>query len=385
MSNVSSTLPKSTVYTSIDESNKEKTGLISDGDSVSRVRSYSKARSLKDVLGFLMGLSVIIFFMGYRLGKIISTSQNIHLEGRISSIVRSESKTPYQPSIDSLQNPTAQARLDDRSDADFDESKGRALVTYVYSETPNFRKNALFFVNHGLHAYADFIFILNGPTDLISYIPGQPNIQVIRRNNISSDLESHAEILRANQGALIKKYKKFIMLDASIRGPFLPAWSNECWSDAYLDRLTFETKLVGLSMDSRCNADGKRHTIIQPMLLATDRIGLSVLLKPIGKSFTTLNDVLHIEESTAQTILDAGYGISVMKASLASNRDYRLDKCAQDEVSSFDTSIHPYETIFQEANQDNTSQQLELLTEQHGQARYSSWDTCWMKKIRSKG
>ncbi|KAF3277953.1 hypothetical protein TWF970_004831 [Orbilia oligospora] len=269
---------------------------------------------------------------------------------------------PYQPSIDSLQNPTAQARLDDRSDADFDESTGRALVTYVYSETPNFRKNALFFVNHGLHAYADFIFILNGPTDLISYIPGQPNIQVIRRNNISSDLESHAEILRANQ-----------------------AWSNECWSDAYLDRLTVETKLVGLSMDSKCNADGKKHTIIQPMLLATDRIGLSVLLKPIRKSFTTLKDVVHIEESTAQTILDAGYGISVMKASLASNRGYRLGKCAQDEVPSFNTSIHPYETIFQEANQDNTSQQLKLLTEQHGQARYSSWDTCWMKKIRSKG
>lgn len=44
-------------------------------------------------------------------------------------------------------------------------------------------------------------------------------------------------------GEEVKQYKKIIMLNASIRGPFVPHWSKECWSDAYLDRVTDEVKV----------------------------------------------------------------------------------------------------------------------------------------------
>src|ERR1700712_3328837 len=38
------------------------------------------------------------------------------------------------------------------------------LVTYVYYETVDAKRNLKFFLAHGLHDAADFIFILNGPS-----------------------------------------------------------------------------------------------------------------------------------------------------------------------------------------------------------------------------
>ena len=37
------------------------------------------------------------------------------------------------------------------------------------------------------------------------------------------------------------------MLNASIRGPFLPYWASGCWSDMYLEKVTDEVK-VGLCL-----------------------------------------------------------------------------------------------------------------------------------------
>jgi hypothetical protein len=34
------------------------------------------------------------------------------------------------------------------------------------------------------------------------------------------------------------------MLNASIRGPFVPYWSEKCWSDIYLSRVTKEVKVI---------------------------------------------------------------------------------------------------------------------------------------------
>lgn len=126
-----------------------------------------------------------------------------------------------------------------------EEEEDRPLILYAYHETDNARQNALFFINHALHSSADFIFILNGETNLSSSIPSHhPNIKVIQRNNTCFDLGAHAEILNNNGGELVKKYKKFILLNASIRGPFLPTWSGECWSDVLLAKVTDTNKVT---------------------------------------------------------------------------------------------------------------------------------------------
>lgn len=117
----------------------------------------------------------------------------------------------------------------------------RPLILYAYSESDNARINLEFFIAHGLHAAADFVFILNGETDVAEIIPDEPNIRYVQRVNDCYDLGAYAEVLTRND--FYKQYKKFIMLNASIRGPFVPYWSESCWTDMYLRRVTDEVKV----------------------------------------------------------------------------------------------------------------------------------------------
>lgn len=44
-------------------------------------------------------------------------------------------------------------------------------------------------------------------------------------------------------GKSLAQYKWFILMNASIRDPFVPYWSKECSSDAYLDKVMGKVKV----------------------------------------------------------------------------------------------------------------------------------------------
>jgi hypothetical protein len=123
------------------------------------------------------------------------------------------------------------------------------LVLYAYSESETARPNLEFFIRHALNDAADFVFILNGFTDANSIIPNLPNIRIVQRDNDCYDLGAYAEVLQRDD--LWKGYGKFIMLNASLRGPFMPYWSDACWMDMYLRKLTEEVKVTPPSLSSR--------------------------------------------------------------------------------------------------------------------------------------
>lgn len=99
----------------------------------------------------------------------------------------------------------------------------------------------MFFISHGLHAKADFVFIFNGESDHTELIPKRPNIRIVQRNNTCYDLGAHGEVLTTDD--LWLKYKKFIMMNASVRGPFMPHWAEACWSDRMLSKVTTHVKV----------------------------------------------------------------------------------------------------------------------------------------------
>lgn len=125
-----------------------------------------------------------------------------------------------------------------------------AVILYAYDETPINKINLLFFVEHGLHNNADFVFILNGPTTIEKMIPRAENIKILRRpKNACYGIGVYGQALKANQGLDYKSYKHFIMLSSEVRGPFVPHWSSACWSEAYLSKVTEKVKV-----SSFCNA-----------------------------------------------------------------------------------------------------------------------------------
>lgn len=125
--------------------------------------------------------------------------------------------------------------------------KDRPLILYAYSESPNARENFKFFLAHGLHQSADFVFVMNGESSATDLIPNKTNIRIVQRPNDCYDLGAYAEVLTTDD--LYKVYKKFILMNASIRGPFLPTWANGCWSEMYLGKLTDKVKVCHELLD----------------------------------------------------------------------------------------------------------------------------------------
>ena len=276
----------------------------------------------------------------------------------------------------------------------------RPLILYVYSERADSRKNAIYFIQHGLHVRADFIFIFNGETDLDKLLPERvPNIRIVRRDNTCYDLGAIGEVLRSNDQELVKKYKRFIFINASVRGPFLPTWTDGCWSDLFLNKINDKVKLVGTTY----NCWGHH---IQSMVLATDIVGLQIILAGNATDTTSETDpqwkeqwgnpnslvgltgcyntkykAVSAEMSVTHLIKRAGYNISVLMTSVTSDPSY--DETCDDDNKYNLASVSPYELIFIKARKgwENLmdEQLLDKMTEWHNTWNYNSWERCKMK------
>ncbi len=78
-----------------------------------------------------------------------------------------------------------------------------------------------------------------------------PNVRVVERENSCFDLGAYNEVFERDP-TLVTAYKRFMFVNDSLRGPFLPTWAEGiCWSDAYWDRLDAKTRLVGKDMLER--------------------------------------------------------------------------------------------------------------------------------------
>lgn len=146
----------------------------------------------------------------------------------------------------------------------------KSLISYVYNETPTNRRNLEFLIQHGLYKSADWVFSFNGETDADELLPNHKNspwydaqftnIEVIKRENKCFDFGAHAEVMlrewsadgkklnpmgSEDQGGrkFYEKYDRFILMNASIRGPFIPHWSRQCWSEAFWALMTEKTKV----------------------------------------------------------------------------------------------------------------------------------------------
>lgn len=202
------------------------------------------------------------------------------------------------------------------------------------------------------------------------------------------------EVLR--QDDLWKKYKRFITMNASVRGPFLPIYNSACWTDVFLDRLDSNTKLVGTTI----NCDPQPH--VQSMLWGTDDVGMEILLDPnlaytvgfddhwgnvedpVGLSFChkTMAEAVHTEIGSTRLISSQGYRVDVLMTAYSASSNLE-DYCKSGQFEDvlyggkyYGSNIHPYETVFIKANRDIDPVLLNKMTEWHSKRPIDSWTTC---------
>lgn len=51
-------------------------------------------------------------------------------------------------------------------------------------------------------------------------------MQYRERNNTCFDLGTYGVVFNENEEANVKNYKRFVIMNASVRGPFVPAWAD---------------------------------------------------------------------------------------------------------------------------------------------------------------
>lgn len=139
------------------------------------------------------------------------------------------------------------------------------------------------------------------------------------------------------------------------------------------------------------------------MLLATDDIGMSILLNPelalsasvndfygtradpVGFTpcFASLKKAVHAEIGITTLIQSQGYETEVVMTAPHSQDSFEAFCRAAGNPDDFlykdaylGTNVHPYETIFMKANRDIDPMLLQRLTEWHVDGNMTSWDMC---------
>ncbi|ORY85566.1 hypothetical protein BCR37DRAFT_377245 [Protomyces lactucae-debilis] len=270
-------------------------------------------------------------------------------------------------------------------------------VLYVhYDGTEVGRRNLKFFVDHALHRNIDFYFIINGH-ETQQVFPDAPNIHIIRRDNSCYDLGTHGVVLQQDNGALMKKYKRFILTNSSIRGPFFPAWARHikkaCWTEVMFSALKNNVKLVGLT--ANCMEGNRDEQHLQSMMLATDRQGLDAMM-PSLQCFGDRDDaIVNGEMALTRRLRDAGFDAMPLYSGYfagqsPSSPQAFWDKCTHGDVFlpeeySGGMDIHPFDTLFAKIVRADLDKEplspvgmasIHQLTQWADESQFSSYDQC---------
>ena len=119
------------------------------------------------------------------------------------------------------------------------------------------------------------------------------------------------------------------------------------------------------------------------MILATDAVGLSILLAPDGIDAcpADMGQAVAIETKLTQLVKARGYEVVAMMAESWSLPDHSyIDDCVNGDVTvplGYEgVNLHPYETMFVKTKRGADVLTLELLTKWHDQSNYTSYDVC---------
>jgi glycosyltransferase involved in cell wall biosynthesis len=203
----------------------------------------------------------------------------------------------------------------------------RVLVLYAYYEkTPQYKENLLFFIKTAVYKDAmlgdasltDYIVIVNG--DHTVNFPMWPNLHVIARNNSCLDFGSWGVAIAQHRS---REHGYFFVINASVKGPFLPQWFREHWSQAFISRLQGEVAAVGLSVNCP-DGVGRGVPHIMTMAVMFDRRVMKLAdQKGLFSCVESYQVGLSREADFSIAIMDAGYNLASMQTAQL-GMDFRM-------------------------------------------------------------
>jgi len=185
----------------------------------------------------------------------------------------------------------------------------KILVSYVFhvfnDRVKHYINNCIFYDEN-----VDFIIICNNNTDFEC----PDYVKKIFRDNNGHDFGGWSEGILKND--LYKNYEKFIFLNSSVIGPFLPVYYTNKWTDIYINGLKDNVKLFGSTL--YCG-DVKNDAHIQSYIFSMDKTTLEYLIRCEIFSITNYkhylyDTIIEKEIKMSRKIIENGWNIgSLMK------------------------------------------------------------------------
>ncbi|KAK9817964.1 hypothetical protein WJX72_005006 [[Myrmecia] bisecta] len=234
---------------------------------------------------------------------------------------------------------------------------------YVFSGTdPEYHDNLRYFIREGMQEDdgCDYYIVLQRGEGLIEIgeLPLLPtNAQTINHPNECFDLGTVGWLLD-DQIVDVSKYKFFIWLNSSVRGPFLPAYMKGVmhWTQAFTNKLTDVVKLVGATINCGGAYEMPATPHVQTYVVATDRTGLMVLRnkRTVLNCWSNIGEtVMHSELGASKAIIEAGYNLDclMLRYQGLDWRDSRASACNANfnpvQQSFYDgINVDPLEVLF---------------------------------------
>ncbi|KAJ3171723.1 hypothetical protein HDU88_007803 [Geranomyces variabilis] len=233
--------------------------------------------------------------------------------------------------------------------------------TDANTKSPPQTANLQFFLRHGLMSNVDHLFVMNSPIPKSVKFPQRSNIYVWEKENKCYDLGSFGQGVEYMQQKYGKKYTHYILLNASVRGPFRPTYVPGCWSDAFLSKLSPEVRMVGTTVYC-LKSELPRH--VQTMIVAFDQQGFEAG-KPAFGCPPSIQDAIRMAEVPLTGHIEkAGYRAEALITSYQADPDL----CGYEDMNYkgkyFGMSFHPYELVFIKTNRG---------IDDHAVAQYTEW------------
>jgi hypothetical protein len=206
-------------------------------------------------------------------------------------------------------------------------TKYKYICLYAYYEKDDlYKNNLIYFLINGILENTDYYIIINGLCSV--NIPERQNITIIKRENKGFDFGAWSYFIN---NYLFKKYKYYIFLNTSVRGPY---GNNKNWLDEFLKLFNNdEIKLVGTSINIWSDIKLKNifkyegpYTHVQSMFFILNNDGFEFLKNNKffdEEEFLLLEDIIINKEiKMSQLILKNNWNINCI-LSKYKNYDYR--------------------------------------------------------------
>ena len=250
-------------------------------------------------------------------------------------------------------------------------AKSNLVIYHYFEKDASYRDNFLHFLSFGFQEENDYIFIISGQYSV--ELPQFSNIQYVFTEPKRSDFGGYAQFI--NSGFDFQSYEFIFFINSSVRGPYLPAYTQQSWTQVFLNQMGSDIGMVGTSI---CTLkENFRHSInyqerfggvppyshVQTMAYVLRR---SVLEKLIETGFyqedrdsTKTLAIENYEIHLSQLVLAQGWNLRCLLPEL-NHIDYRKPHQNPNPSSTvgdpnevlgyFGRSIHPYEGVFVKTN-----------------------------------